>query len=624
MLKIDSITHLPVIRPQSTTNSKWALIPHNGSSGHMNQPEAKRQAILPALERCALKPRWVYLSCQIVVTLLSVVFAFPLRKACAQTREQAQYDIVILDGHIIDGTGNPWYAADIAINGDHIATIGDLHDAHARRVIEAKGRIVAPGFIDMLGQSEFSLLLDNRSLSKLSQGITTEITGEGASVAPQNEKTIAPQKSYLERYKLTIDWSTLDGYFHRLEKHGTPINIGTYVGSSQVREAVIGDDDRAPTLDEMERMKALVEQAMKDGALGISSALIYPPNSYAKTEELIELSKIASQYGGLYATHLRSEGESEISALAEAIRIGREAHIPVEVFHLKVSGKSRWGTMKNVVQMIQQARDSGIDIAADMYPYVAGETHLAYYLPPWVADGGTEKLLQHLKDPAVRARIKKELAVDNWENIYFECGPTGVMLLPVNPDLKKFDGKTLADVAAVWEKTPEDTLMDFILADNADTNAIDFAVNEEDLKDGLSQPWTSIGLDFYEMSLDGPTYDPNVHPRAFGSMPRFLGGYVRNQHLLTIETAIRKITSLPATREHLEARGLLKPGYFADITIFNPATIIDHATYTKPDQLSTGVDYVFVNGQLEYDGGKLTGITAGRALRGRGYQLSNH
>jgi N-acyl-D-amino-acid deacylase len=254
---------------------------------------------------------------------------------------------------------------------------------------------------------------------------------------------------------------------------------------------------------------------------------------------LIELSKTASQYGGLYATHMRSEGESEISALAEAIRIGREAHIPVEVFHLKVSGRSRWGTMKNVVQRIQQARDSGIDIAADMYPYVAGETHLAYHLPSWVADGGTEKLLQRLKDPAVRARIKKELAVDNWENIYFECGPTGVMLLPVNADLKKFDGKTLADVAAVWGKSPEDTLMDFILADNADTNAIDFAVSEEDLKDGLSQPWTSIGLDFYEMSLDGPTYDPNVHPRAFGSMPRFLGAYVRNQHLLTIASILR-------------------------------------------------------------------------------------
>jgi len=563
------------------------------------------------------------LNCRVLVTLLSAAIAFFPSTPCAQTEEQPQYDILIVNGHIIDGTGNPWYAADLAISGDRIAAIGDLQNAHAKRVIDAKGRIVAPGFIDMLGQSEFSLLLDSRSLSKLSQGITTEITGEGASVAPQNEKTIASQKSYLERYKLTIDWTNLDGYFHRLEKQGTPINIGTYVGSSQVREAVIGDDDRAPTQDEMERMKALVEQAMKDGALGISSALIYPPNSYATPEELIELSKIASQYGGLYATHMRSEGEAEILALAEAVRIGREAHIPVEIFHLKVSGKSRWGTMKNVVQIIQQARDSGIDIAADMYPYVAGETRLAWYLPPWVADGGTRKLLDRLRDPVVRSRIKKELAIDNWENIYVECGPTGVIVLPVNADLKKFDGKTLADVAAAWKESPEDALMDFILADNADTYAIDFGVSEEDLKEGLSQPWTSIGLDFYEMSLDGPTYDPHFHPRAFGSMPRFLGEYVRNQHLLTIETAIRKITSLPATREHLEARGLLKPGYFADITIFDAATIIDHATYAKPDQLSTGVDYVIVNGQLEYAQGKLTGITAGRALRGRGYRPSD-
>jgi N-acyl-D-amino-acid deacylase len=569
-----------------------------------------------------LKLRCRDLNNRIVFTALCVAIAFLPPNAFAQSHEQLQYDVIISGGHIIDGTGNPWYAADIAIIGDQIATIGDLHGSRAKRVIEAKDRIVAPGFIDMLGQSEFSLLIDNRSLSKLSQGITTEITGEGASVAPQNEKTIAAEKSYLKRNKLIIDWTTLDGYFHRLEQQGTPINIGTYVGSSQVREAVIGDDDRAPTHAEMEQMRVLVEQAMKDGALGISSALIYPPNSYAKTEELIELSKIASQYGGLYATHMRSEGEAEISALTEAIRIGREAHIPVEVFHLKVSGKSRWGTMKNVVQMIQQARDSGIDIAADMYPYVAGETHLAWYLPPWVADGGTDKLLQRLKDRAVRARIKKELAVDNWENIYFECGPKGVMVLPINADLKKFDGKTLADVAAAWNKSPEDTLMDFILADNAETNAIDFAVSEQDLKAGLSQPWTSIGLDFWEMSLDGPTYDPNVHPRAFGSMPRFLGEYIRNQHLLPIETAIRKITSLPATREHLEGRGLLRPGYFADITIFDPATIADHATYTKPDQLSTGVDYVFVNGQLEYDGGKLTGAKAGRALRGRGYQPS--
>src|SRR5713101_5831583 len=325
----------------------------------------------------------------------------------------ANYDMLIRNGHVIDGTGNPWYAADVAINGDRIAAIGDLHDAHAKREIDAQSRIVSPGFIDMLGQSEFSLLLDNRSLSKLAQGITTEITGEGSSIAPQNEKTLAPMKPLLDHYKFTVGWTSLDQYARRLEKQGTPLNLGTYVGSAQVREAVIGDDDRPPTPAELQQMQALVEQAMKDGALGISSALIYPPNIFAKTDELIALAKIASKYGGLYATHMRSEGASETTALAEAIGIGREANLPVEVFHLKVSGKPRWGNMKNVVATIQAARDSGLDIAADMYPYIAGSTALASALPPWAADGGAQKLLASIKEPEIRARIKKELAGDH-------------------------------------------------------------------------------------------------------------------------------------------------------------------------------------------------------------------
>jgi N-acyl-D-amino-acid deacylase len=533
------------------------------------------------------------------------------------------YDLLIRNGHIIDGTGNPWYAADVAVSGDRITAIGDLHEAHAKREIDAKGRIVAPGFIDMLGQSEVSLLLDNRSLSKLSQGIVTEITGEGGSIAPQNEKTIAPQKTFLDQYKLTVDWTTLDGYFRRLEKQGTPLNIGTYVGSAQVREAVIGDDDRSPTAAELEQMKSLVEQAMKDGALGVSSALIYPPNIYAKTDELIALAQVASKYGGLYATHMRSEGASEMPALAEAIRIGREANLPVEVFHLKVSGKPRWGSMKNVVAAIQQARDSGLDIAADMYPYTAGATALASALPPWVADGGVQKLLERLKDPAIRARIKKDLAGDHsdWENLLYDCGgAAGVLISSAeNLALKQFAGKTLDDVAKAWKKSPEDTLMDFVLADQAQTAAIYFMASEEDVRTGLSQPWTSIGLDAGEMSLDGPTYEAHTHPRAMGSMPRFLGHYVRDEHLLSLETAIRKITSLPAQREHLDSRGLLKPGYFADITIFDPITIVDHANFAKPDQLSDGIDFTIVNGQIEFDHGKLTGATAGHVLRGNGW-----
>jgi N-acyl-D-amino-acid deacylase len=560
-----------------------------------------------------------------LAALLLVLGSSAYSPARAQSpTASADYDLLIRNAHVIDGTGNPWYAADIAVRGDRIAAIGALHDARAKREIDAQGRVVAPGFIDMLGQSEMSLLLDNRSLSKLSQGITTEITGEGGSIAPQNEKTLAPLKPFLDHYKLTVDWTTLDGYFQRLQKQGTPLNFGTYVGSAQVREAVIGDDDRAPTPAELEQMKALVEQAMKDGAFGVSSALIYPPNIYAKTEELIELAKVASKYGGLYASHMRSEGASEMQALVEAMRIGREAHLPVEIFHLKVSGQPRWGTMKNVVAAIQNARDSGLDIAADMYPYTAGATALASSLPPWAADGGPQKLLARLKDPEVRARIKKELAGDHpdWENLFYDCGGgTGVLLSSVqDPGLKQFEGKTLDEVARAWKKSPEDTLMDFVLADSAQTGAIYFMASEEDLQTGLGQRWTSIGLDVGEMSLDGPTYEPHTHPRAFGSMPRFLGHYVRDAHLLPIEEAIRKITSLPAQREHLLDRGLLKPGYFADITIFDPATILDHATFAKPDQLSEGIDFTIVNGQIECDHGKLTGVTAGRVLRGPGWQ----
>jgi dihydroorotase/N-acyl-D-amino-acid deacylase len=534
------------------------------------------------------------------------------------------YDVLIKNGRIYDGTGNAWYAADVAIRGERIAAIGKLDGATAKRVIDAAGLAVSPGFIDMLGQSETALLIDNRSLSKLSQGITTEITGEGGSIAPQNEKTLAPMKKFLERFHLTVDWTTLDGYFKRLEKNGTPLNLGTYVGAAQIREAVIGDDDKAPTPEQLEQMKALVAQAMKDGALGISTALIYPPGHYAKTEELIELARVASQYGGIYATHMRSEGASQMAALDEAIRIGREANLPVEIFHLKVSGQLRWGSMPRVVAKIQAARDAGVDIRADMYPYLAGATALASSLPPWVADGGVAKLLERLKDPAVRRRIHLDMAGarPRWENLYFDSGGAGgVMIASVaNPALKKYEGKTVAEMAALQKKNPLDALMDFVMEDNAQTGALYFIASESDLQYGLKQPWTSIGLDYNETSLDGAIYEPHGHPRGFGSMPRFLGHYTRDLKLLPLEQAIRKITSMPAQREHLIDRGLLKPGFFADITIFDPATIKDEATYTKPAQLSQGVQYVFVNGQLEFEKGQLTGAKAGRALRGPGWR----
>jgi dihydroorotase/N-acyl-D-amino-acid deacylase len=540
-----------------------------------------------------------------------------------QARQPEDFDIIIKNGHIVDGSGGPWYAASIGIRGDRIAAIGKLDGAQAAKVIDANGRIVSPGFIDMLGQSEVALLIDNRSLSKLSQGITTEITGEGGSIAPQNEKTLAPMKPFLEQYKLVVDWTTLDGYFRRLEKDRTPLNLGTYVGAAQIREAVIGDDDRVPTAAELETMKGLVAQAMKDGALGVSTALIYPPGHYAKTEELIELAKVSGQYGGIYASHMRSEGTSEVAAIDEAIRIGREGGLPVEIFHLKVIGKPRWGSMPRIVEQIQAARDSGLDIRADQYPYVAGGTALASSMPPWVANGGVAKLLERLHDPKIRERIKSEMAADHpeWENLYFDSGGgAGVMIAGVvNPDLKKYNGVTVAELAKAEKKTELDALMDFVIADNAQTGALYFIADEKDLVYGLKQRWTSIGLDGGELSLDGPLFEPHAHPRSFGSMSRFLGHYVRDQKLLPLEEAIRKITSMPAQREHLTDRGLLKTGFYADITIFDPATIIDKATYAKPTELSEGVDYVIVNGEVEYDHGTLTGVKAGRALRGPGW-----
>src|ERR1700691_5521012 len=570
-----------------------------------------------------MKKRWPIVIA-VLLTAVGGLYTASRTRAQATQQDAGEYDLIIRNGHVLDGAGGPWYSADIAISNDRIVAIGKLDNAHAKKVIDATGRVVSPGFIHMLGQSEIQLLIDNRSLSKLSQGITTEITGEGGSIAPQNAKTVASMKPFLDQYHLAIDWTTLDGYFRRLEKSGTPLNIGTYVGAAQVREAVIGDDDRAPTPAELEQMQSMVADAMKDGALGVSTALIYPPGHYAKTDELIALAKGAGQYGGIYGTHMRSEGASEMQAIDEAIRIGREGGLPVEIFHLKVIGKSRWGSMPRVVEKIDAARESGLDIRADAYPWVAGGTALASCLPPWMADGGAGKFLERLADPKVRDRIKSEMATDHqdWENLYLDSGGgTGVLISGVvNPALKKYDGKTVAEMAKAENKPELDALFDFILADKAQTGALYFIASEDDLRTALKQPWTSLCLDAGDLSLDGPLFEPHTHPRAFGTMPRFLGHYVRDEHLLPFPEAIRKMTSLPAQRERLLDRGLLKEGYSADITIFDPAIIEDTATYAQPAQLAKGVRYVFVNGQLEFEHGKLTDAKSGRVLRGPGWQ----
>ncbi|HEY3930552.1 MAG TPA: D-alanyl-D-alanine carboxypeptidase/D-alanyl-D-alanine-endopeptidase [Candidatus Koribacter sp.] len=546
-------------------------------------------------------------------------------KVEAAAPPENEYDVIIKGGHVMDGAGNPWIAEDVGIKGDRIVALGKLGNAHAKRTIDATGLIVAPGFIDMLGQSEWQLLIDNRSFSKLSQGITSEITGEGQSIAPQSDKTVAQMKPLEDQFHINVDWRDLNGYFAHLEKLGTPINIGTYVGAAQVRALVVGEDDRVPTPQELDEMKQLVANAMQQGAFGMSTALIYPPGHYAKTPELIELAKVVSQYGGIYASHMRSEGTTEVKALEEAMQIGREANVPVEVFHLKVVGAARWGNMPKIVGMIQSARDAGQDVRADMYPYVAGGTALASALPPWVADGGMKKLLERLHDPAVRARITREISAgdhQDWENLYYDSGGAkGVLVAGItNKDLKQFDGKTIAQIAAIEKKKPLDALMDLVIADKGQTGALYFIANEKDLQYGLKQPWTSIGLDAGELSLDGPLFDPHQHPRAFGSMPRFLGHYVRDLHMMPMEQAIRKITSMPAQREGLQHRGLIKEGFFADITIFDPATIHDEATYENPVKPSVGVKYVFVNGQLEFTDGQVTGVKAGRPLRGPGWK----
>lgn len=597
------------------------MVTGKGLAGYMTAQDGRHLALAVYANRVAVPPDENTIT-KIVGQALGEIAAAVYQSPEASER----FDVLITNGRIIDGSGNPWFAGDIGVRGDRIvalATSGRLAPATATRVIDASGLVVAPGFIDMLGQSESSLLIDNRSLSKLAQGITSEITGEGGSIAPQNERTLAPIKPFLLHYNLNVDWTTLDGYFGRLEKTGTPLNLGTYVGAAQVREAVLGDEDRTPTAAELEQMKTLVAQAMQDGALGLSTALIYPPGAYARTDELISLARIAAQYGGIYATHMRSEGQSEEAALDEAFRIGREAHLPVEIFHLKVSGKSRWGSMPRLVAKIQAARASGLDVTADMYPYLAGATALASCLPPWAADGGPAKLLERLRDPATRARLRREMATDHadWENLYFDSGgASGVLVASVlNPELKKYEGKRLAEIARLQNKPPLDALFDFILADSAETGALYFMANESDLEDGLRQPWTSIGLDYGESSLDGPLFEPHGHPRAFGSMPRFLGYYVRDHHLMPLEEAIRKITSLPAQREALRERGLLKPGYYADITIFNPQTIRDTATYEHPASLPEGVECVLVNGQVEFERGALTGAKTGRVLRGPGW-----
>ena len=545
--------------------------------------------------------------------------------AAAASRAQAgEYDIVIANGHIIDGTGSPWYAGDVAIEAGHIAAIGNLSRAPRKRTIDAHGMIVAPGFIDMLGQSELTVLVDPRLPSKIYQGITTEITGEGNSVAPMNDAIIKEAQPEFDHYGIKPDWRTFQQYFARVQKQGSGINMGHYIGATTVREMVIGYDNRAPSPDELKRMQALVAEAMQQGAFGLSSSLQYPPAPYARTDELIALATTASQYGGIYATHMRSEGDAEMEALAETFRIGAEAHIPVEIFHLKVSGQHNWGKAPHIIHSIEAARARGVDVAADTYAYTAWENSFSAFIPPWVHDGGTAALIGRLKDRATRERIRKDMLTPSreWDNEWLEIkGPQDILITAVvNKALVKYQGMRVSDIAKEWNEDPIDAICDFLIRDSAATSVAVFGMGEPDVRLILQQPWVSVDNDASGASLEGILSTEHPHPRAYGTFPRILHKYVRDEHALTLSDAIRKFTALPAQREHLVDRGVLKLGMWADLVIFDAASIHEVATYQDPNQLSIGMKYVLVNGVPVIDMGNMTGALPGQVLHGPGFK----
>ena len=533
------------------------------------------------------------------------------------------FDTVITNGHIVDGTGSPWYSGDIGIRDGRVAAIGRLSAVARKRTLDAHGKVVAPGFIDMLGQSETTILVDPRLPSKIYQGITTEITGEGGSAAPLNDSIIANDRPGYEHYKVKPDWRTFREYFARLEKQGIGINLASYVGATQVRRVVLGDADVQPTLDQLAKMRELVREAMRDGAVGVSTSLEYAPAPYAKTEEIIALASEAAQFGGIYATHMRNEGSSVLEAIDEAVRIGREAHIPVEIWHFKVAGKGNFGRMPDLVARVDQARASGVDITADTYAYTAWFNGMSAFVPPWAHDGGDAKLIERLKDPEMRTRIRRDMETPSkdWDNEWQEIsGPQDVMIGVVqNPALNKFQGKRLSEVAKEWNKDPMDALFDLLIADKAFTDCAVFGMSEPDVALALQQPWVSVDNDSSGTSPEGILGEEHPHPRAYGTFPRILRKYVREEKKLTLEEAIRKFTSLPAQRMRLADRGVLKQGMWADMVVFDPGTIRDLATFDDPNRLSEGMEFVLINGTPVIENGKMTGALPGKVLRGAGY-----
>jgi N-acyl-D-amino-acid deacylase len=542
--------------------------------------------------------------------------------------ESPRYDLLILHGRIIDGSGSPWYEGTVAIKDGKIADAGRLGNASAAQVIDAAGMVVAPGFIDMHSHSDYTLLVDGAAQSKIRQGVTTEILGEADSAGPvlgpaveEFDKSSAPlsQKDGLKR-----DWTTLAEYFARLDRQGIAVNAASYVGSGQVWEDVLGNVNRRPSPEEMDRMKSLVDQAMREGALGLASGLIYAPNMFATTDELSELAKEAAKYGGIYTTHIRGESSSGIQAIREAIEISQKAGLPVHILHFKMSGKDNWGRMADQVKLIQEARERGVDITADQYPYLAGMTGLKQCLPPKYLEGTSDQIVARLKDPKAREEIRQEIktGLPGWNNneVQEAGGWHGVMLASVQrPENKDYEGKRMDDIARMMGKDPVDALCDLLISEGASPYAIYFLMSDPDVDLAMKQPWVAFGSDGVAVT---PQMDfmGKPHPRFYGTFPRVLGVYVRERHVLTLPDAVRKMTSLPAQILGLNDRGLLRPGLAADVTIFDPKAVADQATYEDPMQYPVGIAYVIVNGVVVINKGEHTGAKPGKVLYGRGKQ----
>lgn len=539
---------------------------------------------------------------------------------------RVDYDVVIRGGTIYDGSGSPPFVGDLAIRGDTIAAIGSLGNARGRVEIDAAGLAVAPGFINMLSWATESLIADGRSQSDIRQGVTLEVFGEGWSMGPLNE---AMRREMLERQgdiKYEIPWTTLGEYLEYLVRRGVSTNVASFVGATTVRIHVLGYENRPPTPEEMERMRQLVRQAMEEGALGVGSSLIYAPAFYASTEELIELCKVAAEYGGMYISHIRSEGNRLLEAIDELIRIAREAKIPAEIYHLKAAGRANWPKLDEAIRRIEAARAQGLRITANMYPYTAGATGLDAAMPPWVQEGGHRAWIERLKNPAIRQRVTREMRTptDRWENLYLMAGsPENVLLVGFkNEALKPLTGKTLAEVARLRGRSPEDTIIDLVIEDDSRVGAVYFLMSEENVRKQIALPWMSFGSDAESLAPEGVFLKANPHPRAYGTFARVLGRYVREEKIIPLEEAIRRMTSLPAENLKLDRRGRLKVGYFADVVVFDPAKIQDHATYERPHQYATGVIHVFVNGVPVLRNGEHTGATPGRVVRGPGYKAA--